>query len=65
MKEKEYKYDAFIKANGDSKAKDELRAQIISNYAAANNLDISGYQDYGWEKIALPNENIDSFYSTY
>lgn len=59
------KYDAFIKANGDSKAKDELRAQIISNYAAANNLNISGYQDYGWEKIALPNENIDSFYSTY
>ena len=58
------KYDAFIKASSDNKAKEEVRAQIISNYAAANNLSITGFQDYGWEKIALPTENIDSFYST-
>ncbi len=58
-------YDAFQKAESDDKAKEELRAQIISNYAAANELNINGYQDYGWEKIALPTENIDSFYSTY
>lgn len=58
------KYDAFIKASSDNKAREEVRAQIISNYAAANNLSITGYQDYGWEKIALPTENIDSFYST-
>lgn len=58
------KYDAFIKASSDNKAREEVRAQIISNYAAANNLSITGFQDYGWEKIALPTENIDSFYST-
>lgn len=58
------KYDAFIKASSDNKAKEEVRAQIISNYAAANNLSITGFQDYGWEKIALPTENIDTFYST-
>ena len=56
------KYDAFIKASSDDKARGEVRAQIISNYAAANDLPITGYQDYGWEKIALPTENIDSFY---
>ncbi len=58
------KYDTFVKTMGDDKSREDTRAQIISNYAAANNLQISGYQDYGWEKIALPNENIDTFYST-
>ena len=58
-------YDDFKKTVADSEATEEIRAQIISNYAAANNLNINGYQDYGWEKIALPTENIDSFYSAY
>ena len=58
------KYDAFIKASSDDKGRGEIRAQIISNYAAANNLEITGFQDYGWEKIALPTENIDTFYGT-
>ena len=56
-------YDAFIKVNSDQDKREEIRAQIISNYAAANDLPITGYQDYGWEKKALPTENIDSFYS--
>ena len=58
-------YDAFSKVYSDENAREEIRGQIISNYAAANNLNITGFQDYGWEKKALPTENIDTFYSTF
>ncbi|WP_028243493.1 hypothetical protein [Pseudobutyrivibrio ruminis] len=57
------KYDAFIKMNSDQEDREKVRAQIISNYVFANNLDIKYYQDYGWDKVGLPEENIDSFYS--
>ena len=56
-------YEEFQKAFSDDKLKEETRAQIIANYAAANGLNITGFQDYGWEKRALPTENIDTFYS--
>ncbi|MBQ6441641.1 MAG: hypothetical protein IJJ13_03505 [Lachnospiraceae bacterium] len=56
-------YDAFMKDGEDEKTRDALRAQIIANYAAANNLDIKAYQDEGWDPVTLPEENIDSFYS--
>ncbi len=56
-------YDAFMKDGEDEKLREELRAQIISNYAAANNLNIKAYKDYGWDPVTLPKENIDSFYS--
>ena len=56
-------YDEFVKVNSDDKAREETRAQIIANYVAANNLSITAYQDYGWDPVPLPEENIDSFYS--
>ncbi len=56
-------YDAFMKVYSDSDAKEKTRAQIIANYVAANNLEIKAYQDFGWEPVTLPEENIDSFYS--
>ncbi len=56
-------FDDFIKSNGDSAATEEIRAQIIANYVAANNLSITAYQDYGWDPVTLPQENIDTFYS--
>ena len=56
-------YDAFMKDGEDEKLREETRAQIIANYVAANNLDITAYQDYGWDPVSLPEENIDSFYS--
>lgn len=58
------KYDAFIKMNSDQDDREKVRAQIISNYVFANNLDIKYYQDYGWDKVELPEQNIDSFYSS-
>ena len=57
-------YDAFMKDGEDEKLREETRAQIIANYVAANNLDIKAYQDFGWDPVTLPEENIDSFYST-
>ncbi len=57
------RYDAFMKDGEDEKLREETRAQIIANYVAANNLDITAYQDYGWDPVTLPEENIDSFYS--
>ena len=56
-------YDAFAKDGQDEKKREEIRAQIIANYVAANNLNITAYQDYGWDPVPLPEENIDSFYS--
>ncbi|WP_408071967.1 hypothetical protein [Butyrivibrio sp. JL13D10] len=57
-------YDAFMKDGQDEKLREETRAQIIANYVAANNLSIKAYKDYGWDPVNLPEENIDSFYST-
>ncbi len=56
-------YDDFTKINSDDKERERLRAQIISNYVFANNLNIKAYKDYGWDPVTLPEENIDNFYS--
>ena len=57
-------YDTFMKDGEDDELLEKTRAQIIANYVAANNLSIKAYQDYGWDPVTLPEENIDSFYST-
>ena len=57
------KYDAFIEKQGNSDERQKLRAQIIANYVFANNLDITSFQDSGWDPVDLPEQNIDSFYS--
>ncbi len=57
-------YDEFVKSNADTQGREKTRAQIIANYVAANNLNITAYQDYGWDPVTLPKENIDNFYST-
>lgn len=54
-------YDAYI--SRDEREAEKTRAQIIANYVAANGLGITQYQDYGWDPVKLPEENIDSFYS--
>lgn len=56
-------YDDFMKAYSDKDTSEEIRAQIIANYVFANNLSITEYKDYGWDPVALPEENIDTFYS--
>ena len=56
-------YDTFMKEGEDENLRQETRAQIIANYVAANNLNITAYKEYGWDPVKLPEENIDSFYS--
>lgn len=56
-------YDELYKVTADEKGREEIRAQIIANYVAANNLSITAYQDFGWDPVPLPEENIDNFYS--
>lgn len=56
-------YEEFVKSSANEKGREATRAQIIANYAAANNLDIKAYKDYGWDPVSLPEENIDNFYS--
>lgn len=56
-------FDDFEKTSSDDKTREQIRAQIIANYVFANGLDIKAYQDYGWDPVTLPEQNIDSFYS--
>lgn len=56
-------YDEFIALSSDTEAKEAVRAQIIANYVFANDLNITQYQDSGWDPVELPEQNIDSFYS--
>ena len=56
-------YDLFMKDGEDETLREKTRAQIIANYVAANGLNITAYQDYGWDPVTLPEENIDTFYS--
>ena len=56
-------FDDFEKVSSDNEAREKVRAQIISNYVFANDLNIKAYQDQGWNPVTLPEQNIDSFYS--
>jgi len=56
-------YDEFVKVEADADEREKVRAQIVSNYVAANDLNITAIKDYGWDPVTLPEENIDNFYS--
>ncbi|MBO4456731.1 MAG: hypothetical protein J5802_03355 [Butyrivibrio sp.] len=56
-------YDQYSKISADSAGRNKIRAQIISNYVSANNLNITQYKDEGGETVKLPEQNIDNFYS--
>ena len=47
------KYDAFVKADGDDEARNALRTETIKNYVEANGLEVTQYQDYGWDPVQL------------
>lgn len=46
-------YDSFIAQSGNEEARNIARAQSILDYAAAHNLDVSYYQDYGWPAVKI------------
>ncbi|MCR5747556.1 MAG: hypothetical protein K6G03_07590 [Lachnospiraceae bacterium] len=46
-------FDAFMKANADEKAREKARIEAIADYVKANDLDITQYQDYGWDPVKI------------
>ena len=47
------KYDAFMKVNGDSEAREALRAETVATFVKANGLEVTKYQEYGWDPVEL------------
>ena len=47
------RYDAFMALTSNDDAKKAARVQSILDYAEANNLDITFYQDYGWPAVMI------------
>lgn len=46
-------YDDFMEVYYDSDAKEELRKQTISDYVYLNGLEVTKYQDEGWDPVEL------------
>lgn len=46
-------YDAFMKVYSDDEARKELRTITVSDYVNLNGLDVTQYQDYGWDPVKL------------
>ena len=47
------RYDAFMALSSDDDARKTARAKSILDYADANGLDISCYQDFGWPAVRI------------
>jgi len=46
-------YDKFMEINSDSDAREALRAETVANFVKANSLEVTKYQDYGWDPVEL------------
>ena len=49
----EEQYDQFIKVISDADTREALRAQTIADYVKANGLEVTKYQDEGWDPVEL------------
>ena len=47
------RYDDFAKAHADNEAMEKIRAEFIKGYVEAYGLNITAYQDYGWDPVPL------------
>lgn len=47
------KYDDFMKVYSDDKTMNDLRTQAIRDYVQATGLEVTQYQDYGWDPVQL------------
>ena len=47
------RFDAFMALYSNDDAKKAARAKSILDYAEANGLDISCYQDFGWPAVSI------------
>ena len=46
-------YDDFAAAQADDEAMEKIRAEFIKDYVEANGLNITAYQDYGWDPVMI------------
>ena len=46
-------YDDFMAVYSDDEARAELRKTTVSDYVSMNDLEVTQYQDYGWDPIEL------------
>ena len=47
------KYDEFMKVSSDEETMNSLRTETIKNYVQATGIDVTQYQDYGWDPVEL------------
>ena len=47
------RYDEFSKVQSDNESFEEIRKEYIRDYVEANGLNITAYQDYGWDPVTL------------
>ena len=47
------KYDEFMKVNSDDETMDNLRSETVANYVMATGIDVTQYQDYGWDPVVF------------
>ena len=46
-------YDDFMAVYSDSDAREELRKITVSDYVNLNGLDVTKFQDFGWDPVEL------------
>lgn len=46
-------YKDWQKVSSDDKARAELRTKTVAEYVKQNKLDVTQYQDYGWDPVPL------------
>jgi hypothetical protein len=49
----EERYDDFVQVSSDDTTREKVRAEIIANYVKANGLEVTKYQDEGWDPVDL------------
>lgn len=51
------RYEDFSKLSSDNTDREKVRAEYIQGYVDANGLDITAYQDFGWDPVELAAAN--------
>lgn len=59
------KFDAFQKIYSDDAARNKAHLQIMANWAEANGMEVTKYQDYGTDPVELPQADGQGYYVIY
>lgn len=47
------RYEEFVSVNSDDEGRNSARKDTLANYVKANGLEVTQYQDYGWDPVKL------------